>query len=63
MLEQLKGGNVMSITNKDKEVYFDEYCPKCIHKDNEETDDPCWDCLREATNVNSHKPVYFEEDV
>lgn len=44
-----------------KEVYFHEYCPKCKHKDLGEFADPCFDCLAEPTNVNSHKPVYFEE--
>lgn len=45
----------------DKEVYFGEWCPKCMHYTKGETDDPCWDCLNEASNIESHKPVNYEE--
>ena len=44
-----------------KEVYFDVYCPKCKHYGKDESEDPCWDCLTEGINEDSHKPVYFEE--
>lgn len=47
--------------NELKEVYFDIYCPICKHKEKCEKDDPCWHCLDEPVNVNSHKPVEFEE--
>lgn len=43
-----------------KEVYF-EYCKTCQHKDKKETEDPCWDCLNEPGNLNSHKPTRWEE--
>jgi len=46
----------------DKEVYFHEYCPKCVHKDKAENEDPCWDCLNEPMNAESHKPINFKED-
>jgi hypothetical protein len=44
-----------------KEVYFEEYCQKCKHEKLKESEDPCYDCLMEAVNLNSHKPVKFEE--
>lgn len=45
----------------DKEVYFAEYCKKCKHKDLDEGLDPCHECLEHPSNVNSHKPVLYEE--
>lgn len=45
-----------------KEVYFDEYCSRCIHCEQEEFDDPCHECLNTPANECSHKPIYFEED-
>ena len=44
-----------------KEVYFDQYCKTCEHKDLPESEDPCFDCLEEPTNLESHKPVYYKE--
>ena len=50
--------------NDTKEVFFHEYCPKCeygdVDEDHMNPDDPCWDCLHEPMNVDSHKPVYFK---
>lgn len=46
-----------------KEVYFDKYCPKCENRTKTESDDPCWDCLNEPSNVESHKPIFFKEDL
>lgn len=43
-----------------KEVYFEEYCHKCKHEKLKESEDPCFECLSEVTNLNSHKPVKFE---
>ena len=48
---------------ENKEVYFNEFCPKCVHKDKQENESPCDDCLIYGFNVNSHKPVRFEEGV
>lgn len=45
-----------------KEVYFDQYCPKCKNCDLEGDKEPCCDCLSEPVNQYSHKPVKFEED-
>lgn len=45
----------------EKEVYFDEWCPKCKHKRVDEVDDPCNECLANGMNQNSHKPIKWEE--
>ena len=44
-----------------KEVYFDKYCKTCKHEKVDETERPCNECLGESTNLNSHKPVNYEE--
>lgn len=44
-----------------KEVYFHEYCKSCKHKNTEATDEPCDECLGEPINLNSHRPVNYEE--
>lgn len=44
-----------------KEVYFDQYCKTCKHKDVKDTKDPCNECLDEPVNLHSHKPVKYEE--
>lgn len=59
----------------EKEVFFDQYCPKCIHnaedkvmRDNSDGSlyldycDECHDCLNNPSNVNSHKPIHFKEE-
>lgn len=51
----------MTQPNEMKEARFDIYCPKCIHKDLPETEDPCESCLLEPTNLHSEKPVCFKE--
>lgn len=45
----------------EKEVFFHEYCEKCLYKDTEETQDPCNECLTNTTNEYSHKPTKFKE--
>lgn len=44
----------------EKEVFFNEYCKKCKHKDTPQEALPCAECLDEPFNSNSHKPLYFE---
>lgn len=44
-----------------KEVYFDQYCKTCKHEKLKDNEEPCVDCLCEPTNLNSHKPVKWEE--
>ena len=43
-----------------KEVRFDEYCPKCQHFEKDASEDPCWDCLNQGYNFDSHKPIHYE---
>jgi hypothetical protein len=44
-----------------KEVYFHKYCKSCKHEKAKDTDYPCNECMGESTNLNSHKPVKYEE--
>lgn len=44
----------------DKEVYFHKYCNLCKHKDVDESEDPCDECLEYFCNTYSHRPVNFE---
>ena len=48
--------------NDKKEVYFDAYCKKCKYSKTEEFKDPCNDCLDNPYNINSHKPVNYDEE-
>lgn len=38
-----------------------EHCRKCIHWEQDEMDDPCYECLDNPTKYASEKPLYFEE--
>ena len=44
-----------------KEVYYDQYCGKCKHRDVMGFAEPCNECLSNPVNLHSHKPVKFEE--
>ena len=44
-----------------KEVYFNEYCKLCKNKLLKEYEDPCNECLATPANINSHKPINYEE--
>ena len=44
-----------------KEVRFDIWCSKCKHKDVPEVKDPCNECLDIGANIDSEKPVKYEE--
>lgn len=46
--------------NKQKEVYFWEYCKTCKYSATPEDEDPCDECLGHGSNENSHKPVNWE---
>ena len=52
---------MMSLIDGLKEVYFNQYCKTCQHKDVDESEDPCDECLNEPVNSYSHKPVNYEE--
>lgn len=47
--------------NEEKEVQFYKYCPKCKYRDVEAVEEPCNTCLSNPVNINSRKPVKFEE--
>lgn len=53
----------MVLDSRMKEVDFKKYCPKCEYIKDDEFDDksPCYDCLAEPVNVDSHKPISFKE--
>lgn len=44
-----------------KEVYFNEYCPKCIYSSETESYDPCDECLSCPARQYSHKPINYKE--
>lgn len=45
----------------EKEVYFNEYCNRCIYYSTAESMDPCDECLSQPVNEDSHKPLYFKK--
>ncbi len=47
--------------NDVKEVFFGGYCEKCKYWMMSDNEEPCSECLEEPCNVNTHKPVKFEE--
>ena len=47
--------------NETKEVYFWKYCENCKYYTTDDSEDPCDLCLGNPMNLDSHKPVYFEE--
>ena len=44
-----------------KEVRFDEVCPKCKFYKLDEGEDPCNDCLQNPSNLYSRVPTEFKE--
>lgn len=42
-------------------VDFEQYCPKCKHKDLPEEKDPCHECLNEPVNDDSRRPLKWED--
>ena len=44
-----------------KIVEFDKWCPKCQNWEKGEDEDPCWDCLNQGWNDDSHKPIRYKE--
>lgn len=45
-----------------KEVYFYKYCDTCKHRNTNDADNPCDDCLAIPGREDSHKPFYYEKD-
>lgn len=48
--------------NRDKEVYFDQYCKTCKHWLLNDTEEPCNECLDNPTNTESHKPINYKPE-
>ena len=44
-----------------REVRFDLYCDKCVHKLKPGTEEPCDSCLEQFYNVDTDKPIKYEE--
>lgn len=53
------------MTSNEKEVYFNQYCPVCKYNDKLDEDgfllEVCETCLSMPSNMDSHKPVNYEE--
>ena len=49
------------MVNDYKEVYFDQYCKTCKNEKTPENKEPCYECLNNPVNLNSRKPVNWEE--
>ena len=43
-----------------KEVRFDEFCPKCKFYKLDDGEDPCYDCLQHPSNLHSRVPTEFK---
>lgn len=42
-------------------VDFERYCKTCKHKDKKENESPCDECLDSPMNLQSAKPIRWEE--
>lgn len=51
----------MGIRDNDLLVYFGKYCKTCKHESLDENERPCDECLENPINLNSHKPVNYED--
>ena len=45
-----------------QEVYFNMYCKTCAHKNKNEREDPCNDCLEQPYVQNSHIPQNYKKE-
>ena len=50
------------IMNDEKIVLFSIYCKTCKYKDYPESALPCHDCLNNPSNIDSHRPLFYEAD-
>lgn len=46
----------------DKIVYFEQYCPTCKSAECAQDEEPCNECLGQAVNEYSHKPINYTPD-
>lgn len=44
-----------------KEVYFNNYCPKCVNYKSDDIESVCNECLTNSAREDSHKPIHFEQ--
>ena len=53
----------MNETNNEKIVDYKTYCKKCKFKNCKDQDgeEPCNECLNNPVNLNSKKPIKYEE--
>lgn len=49
------------MNTRTKEARFDVYCKSCKFRATKETDDPCNECLTNPVNIDSRKPVKYQE--
>ena len=42
-------------------VEFEKWCPKCKYEKRSEMVMPCFACLDEPVNMNTTRPILFEE--
>ena len=47
--------------NDTKEVHFWFWCPTCKHFEKNQGDDPCNECLAVPMNIDSTKPIRWDE--
>lgn len=52
---------MITVQTENKEVFFFGYCKNCKYLSKRDEEEPCCYCLEEPFNINSHKPVKFEE--
>ena len=46
----------------DKIVYFEQYCPTCKSAECWQDEEPCNECLGQAVNEYSQKPINYTPD-
>ena len=49
------------VSEHKKETDFYQYCTQCKWRSNSEDEDPCCLCMDFPYNIDSHKPVMFEQ--
>ena len=42
-------------------ITYNDYCKSCKHEKLEENEPPCDECLEHPVNLNSHKPINYED--
>ena len=47
--------------NEEKIVEFNGWCQLCKYWEKSEIEDPCYECLENPVNVDSRRPIKYEE--